>query len=276
MNNNLKFILKTTWLHIVTYILCGIIFSSIFNYHNLFAIDGVDKFMREFEGLSTLLGPLVQIIRGVLFGLVLLLFKDTFINKKYGWLRLWIILGIIGIINTPAPAPFSIEGLVYTKLPLEFHLKGAPEVLIQTLLFSYLLTKPKRNRNIKFIKNNKNEFIIAIVCMVLFSLSGILLSLIKGIDIVASTSDVRAFGVMFIAVISTFFISKFYPKIKSKFKDILVLATLYFLLAILPYIYNLLTKSPFNTNLTLLINIVPTAVVLLLIKSNCKNNKKII
>lgn len=274
MNNNLKFILKTTWLHIVTYILCGIIFSSIFNYHNLFAIDGVDKFMREFEGLSTLLGPLVQIIRGVLFGLVLILFKDTFINKKYGWLRLWIILGIIGIINTPAPAPFSIEGLVYTKLPLEFHLKGAPEVLIQTLLFSYLLTKPKRNRNIKFIKNNKNEFIIAIVCMVLFSLSGILLSLIKGIDIVASTSDVRAFGVMFIAVISTFFISKFYPKIKSKFKDILVLATLYFLLAILPYIYNLLTKSPFNTNLTLLINIVPTAVVLLLIKSNCKNNKK--
>ena len=78
---------------------------------------------------------------------------------------------------------------------------------------------------------------------------------------------------MFIAVISTFFISKYYPKIESKFKDIIVIVSLYFLLAILPYIYNLITNSPFNTNLTLLINIVPTAIVLLVIKLNCKNKK---
>ncbi|TBX16940.1 hypothetical protein BFS06_01750 [Clostridium perfringens] len=73
---------------------------------------------------------------------------------------------------------------------------------------------------------------------------------------------------MFIAVISTFFISKYYPKIESKFKDIIVIVSLYFLLAILPYIYNLITNSPFNTNLTLLINIVPTSIVLLVIKVN--------
>lgn len=270
MNNNLRFILKTTGIHILTYILCGIIFSAIFNYHNLFTIEGVDTFMKDIGGLSTLLGPLVQVIRGILFGLVLLLFKDIFIGKKYGWLKLWAILSVIGIINTPGPAPFSIEGIVYTNLPLEFHLKGAPEIFIQTLLFSYLLAKPYKKKNIKFIEDNKNEFISAIVCMVLFSLSGIVLAVIKGINISSAIGDIGAFGVMFIAIIATFFISKYYPKIESKFKDIIVIVILYFLLAIFPYIYNLITNSPFNTNLTLLINIVPTSIVLLVIKLNSK------
>ena len=274
MNNNLKFILKTTGVHILTYILCGIIFSTIFNYHSLFTMDGVDDFMKEVGGSSTLLGPLVQVIRGLLFGVVLLLFKDTFMGKKYGWLKLWAILSIIGIINTPGPAPFSIEGIVYTKLPLEFHLKGAPEILIQTLLFSYLLAKPE-NKKIKFIEDNKNEFISAIVCVVLFSLSGIVLALIRGISIASSVGDIGAFGIMFISAISTFFISKYYPKIESKFKDIIALASVYFFLAILPYVYNLITESPFNTHLTLLINLVPSFILLFIIKSNYKNNKQL-
>ena len=274
MNNNLKFILKTTGIHVLTYILCGIIFSTIFDYHSLFTIEGVDDFMKEVGGSSTLLGPLVQVIRGLLFGAVLLLFKDTFIGEKYGWLKLWAILSIIGIINTPSPAPFSIEGIIYTKLPLEFHLKGAPEILIQTFLFSYLLAKPTRNKNIKFIEDNKNEFTLAIVCMVLFSLSGIVLALIRGINIASSIGDIGAFGIMFISAISTFFISKYYPKIESEFKDIIVLVSVYFFLAILPYIYNLITESPFNTHLTLLINLVPSLILLFVIKLNYKNNKQ--
>ena len=274
MNNNLKFILKATGIHILTYILCGIIFSVVFNYNSLFTMDGVNGFMRQIGGLSTLLGPLVQVILGILFGAVLLLFKDTFIGKKYGWLKLWAILSIIGIINTPGPAPFSIEGIVYTKLPLEFHLKGAPEILIQTLLFSYLLAKPSKKKKIKLIEENKHEFISTIVCMVLFSLSGIVLALIRGISIESSIGDIGAFGVMFIAVISTFFISKYYPKMKSKFRDIIVIASLYFLLAILPYLYNLITNSPFNTWLTLLVNIIPTGVLWFIIKSNYKINKQ--
>ena len=162
---------------------------------------------------------------------------------------------------------------MYTQLPLEFHLKVAPEILIQTLLFSYLLAKPTKKRNIKFIEDNKNELVSAIVCMVLFSLSGIVLAFIKGIDIKSSVGDMGAFGVMFIASVSTFFISKYYAKIESKLKDIIAVISLYFLLGILPYIYNLITNSPFNTNLTLLINIIPTAIVLWVIKLNCKNKK---
>ena len=65
MNNNLRFILKTTGIHILTYILCGIIFSTIFSYNRLFAMNGVDGFMKGVGGVSTLLGPLVQVIRGI-------------------------------------------------------------------------------------------------------------------------------------------------------------------------------------------------------------------
>lgn len=274
MSDNLRFISKVTVLHIFTYILCGIIFSTIFNYNSLFIIDGVNGYMKEFGGSSTLIGPLVQVIRGILFGIILLLFKDTFIGKRYGWLKLWALIAIIGIINTPAPAPFSIEGIVYTKLPLEFHLKGAPEILIQTLLFSYLLAKPSKKKKIQFIEENKYGFICAVVCMVLFSISGMVLALIRGIDIANSAVDVGAFGVMFIAVISTFFISRYYPKMESKFKDIMVMASLYFLIAVLPYIYNLITKSPFNSELTLLMNIVPTVIVLFAIKLTSKNNRQ--
>ncbi|MEN8075857.1 hypothetical protein ABFP60_02780 [Clostridioides difficile] len=275
MSNNLKFLLKTVVVHILTYILCGIVFSTIFNYHSLFAMDGVDGFMKEIGGSSTLIGPLIQVIRGILFGIVLLLFKDTFLGKKYGWLKLWAILSIIGVINTPGPAPFSIEGIVYTKLPLEFHLKGAPELLIQTLLFSYLIAKPSKEKKIKFIEENKSDFVSAIVCMVLFSLSGIVLALIRGISIASSVGDLGAFGIMFIDVISTFFISKNYSNIKSKYKDTIIVIILYFLLSILPYIYNLITNSPFNTPLTLLINIIPTVIVLAVIKLNYKNNKQL-
>ena len=77
---------------------------------------------------------------------------------------------------------------------------------------------------------------------------------------------------MFIAVISTFFISKYYSKIDSKFKDIITLISIYFFLAILPYMYNLITQSPFNTHLTLLINIVPSLILLFIIKLNYRNN----
>lgn len=50
MNSKLKFILKATGLHILTYILCGIIFSIVFNYHSLFTMDGVNGFMKEVGG----------------------------------------------------------------------------------------------------------------------------------------------------------------------------------------------------------------------------------
>ena len=40
-------------------------FLYVFNYNSLFTMDGVNGFMKEVGGSSTLLGPLVQVIRGI-------------------------------------------------------------------------------------------------------------------------------------------------------------------------------------------------------------------
>ena len=79
---------------------------------------------------------------------------------------------------------------------------------------------------------------------------------------------------MFVNVISIYLIYKYYNKIENKFKDVLVAVSLYFVLAVLPYIYNLITNSPFNTYLTLLINIIPAMILFFIIKFNYKNAKQ--
>ena len=55
------------------------------------------------------------------------------------WLILWGLLVTIGILSTPAAAPSSIEGMVYTRVPMWYHLLGLPEVVLQTLAFSIWL-----------------------------------------------------------------------------------------------------------------------------------------
>lgn len=265
MENKLKFIGRVTIIHITTYILCGMVFSTLFNYQKLFLLENVESFMRPFGGISTLIGPLVQVIRGVLFGIVLLFIKDIFVGK-YGWLKLWSVIAIIGIINTPGPAPFSIEGIIYTQLPLEFHMKGAPEILVQTLLFSYFVAKPKKakHRN-KFVEENKVAFIAAMIAGIGFSASGIILTLILKADIMAGTNDAGAFIIMFIAMFAVFLTTKWYCKTDKKFKAIILAVVCYIVIAIMPTMYNFIVNSPFKSLLSLAINVVPVVIILLFV-----------
>ncbi len=83
MESNFKFVGRVTLIHIATYILCGIAFSMVFDYENLYALEGIKSFMRPVSGESAMLGPLVQVVRGLLFGVVLLLGKELF-TSKYG------------------------------------------------------------------------------------------------------------------------------------------------------------------------------------------------
>ena len=45
----------------------------------------------------------------------------------------------MGILGTPGPTAGSLEGMIYTRIPLWVQLRGLPEVLLQTLTFSWLL-----------------------------------------------------------------------------------------------------------------------------------------
>ncbi|NMA68905.1 MAG: hypothetical protein GX958_05755 [Desulfitobacterium sp.] len=263
MDSNFRLIGRVTFIHIATYILCGIVFSMLFDYESLYALEGVKSFMRPVSGESAILGPLVQVVRGMLFGVVLLLGKELF-TSKYGWLKLWLFILILGIINTPGPAPSSIEGMIYTQLPLEFHLNHAPELIVQTLLFSYLAAKPRKPRySNSFIEKNKTPFITSILAGFGISLSGIVLTLILKLDPLAGTKDIGAFVVMFAAMLITYFATKWYCTWVTTAKTIIMAFVYYLAVAVMPTVYNFMVDSPFKSLLPLAINIVPVVIMLL-------------
>jgi len=133
-----RFVVRATVIHVVTYFVVGIVAALAIDYATLFEQPVIRDYMRPFGSVSLLIGPVVQILRGIIIGLVLLAFRRG-LAERSGWLRLWLLLVGIGIFSTYAAAPSSIEGLFYTNIPLWYHAIGLPEMLVQTLLFSVVL-----------------------------------------------------------------------------------------------------------------------------------------
>lgn len=146
------FFWRVTSSHMISYFIMGIIASSLLNYQKAFETPPLSYFMRPTDSPWVAAGPMLQVIRGLIFSVVLWIFKDIFLFKKYGWLKLWGLLVGLSILSTTGPAPGSIEGMIYTKIPLVNQLKGYLEVVPQTLLFSvflfYWYKKPKKIWNI--------------------------------------------------------------------------------------------------------------------------------
>ena len=217
--------------------------------------------MRPAMGVSSLLGPVFQILRGFILALVLLLIKDSFIGKRYAWLKLWVVVAGIGIICTPAAAPASIEGMIYSQLPLVFHLKIAPELFTQTLLFSILVTSDSR---IKMPQKIKIPVTITIISGISFSLFRILLGLILNADIMKSATDIGAFVVMFLSLTCIFFATQIYCK--GKIKAWLYYGICYLALAVFPTIYNYMSDSLLQSPLSLIVSGIPVFFIWIYIK----------
>ncbi len=144
--NFFKFSLKAMLVHTITYFIFGIILSNIFDYQEIFEMEIIRDFMRSYDSPMIMLGPLLQPIRGFVFALGIWPIREMIFRKKYGWLILWNIIVVFGIISTPSAAPASIEGVIYSKLPLWYHFIGFPELLLQTLTFSLWLYFWNRDR----------------------------------------------------------------------------------------------------------------------------------
>ena len=132
-------VLKTIVTYTVTYFVFGVLALFAFDYARLFAETDLRFLMRPITDPMVMAGPLLQPIRGFLFGALLFMLRETFFATQWGWLRLWLVLVVFGIFGSPGPAPGSLEGMIYTKLPLWVQLTGLPEVLLQTLVFSRLV-----------------------------------------------------------------------------------------------------------------------------------------
>ncbi|MCL2361759.1 MAG: hypothetical protein FWC73_08110 [Defluviitaleaceae bacterium] len=145
-NHKLRFFTKIIAAHVITYTIVTLLAMPL-------TIDYADSII-EFMGFRPLdeisMGAVLigQIIRGVLLGIVIWWIKDSIIGKKLAWLKLWVILVILGIFNTYGPAHGSIQGLIYLapieNLPISASL-GMLEVMAQPLLFSIVVTFRRKN-----------------------------------------------------------------------------------------------------------------------------------
>ncbi len=128
---------KTILVHTVTYFVIGFISFTIFDYTAKYADPLLGNYMRQTDHPLVAAGSWFQIVRGFLFALVFYSMREFFFPKKNGWLFMWMMLSIVGILSTFGPTPGSIEGLVYTNVPFYFHIIGLPEVTIQSLLLAF-------------------------------------------------------------------------------------------------------------------------------------------
>jgi len=130
---------RTVVAHTITYFFMGLLASFFLDYRAAFARPEVACWMRQISDPWVMAGPLFQPIRGLVFALVFYPLRESLFGKKNGWLLMWWILVALGILSTFGPAPGSVEGMIYTRLPILGQMRGWLEVVPQALLLSALL-----------------------------------------------------------------------------------------------------------------------------------------
>jgi len=132
-------IIKTLVVHTITYFVMGVFASRFLNYAEAFKLPEMSSWMRQFTDPLVRAGPLFQPIRGVVFGLAFYPLREVLFGDRRGWLTIWWTLVSLGILSTFGPAPGSLEGMVYTKIPIALQLMGWLEVATQALLLAVVL-----------------------------------------------------------------------------------------------------------------------------------------
>jgi hypothetical protein len=133
------FLWRITAVHMASYFIMGIIALFFLNYKENFSQGVLSCFMRPVDDPIVALGPFLQIIRGIIIASVLWLVKDQIFDRSNGWWRLSVLLIGLSILSPYAAAPGSVEGLIYTQIPVALQLMGYTEIVSQVILFSVML-----------------------------------------------------------------------------------------------------------------------------------------
>ena len=128
---------KTVVSHTVTYFLMGALAYRYLHYAEIF--NQPNSGLRPTTSPLILLGPALQFVRGILFASVFYPFRDKLFGRRNGWLLMAWMLIALGILGTFAAPPGSIEGFIYTTIPIPMQLRGYLEIVPQALLLSALL-----------------------------------------------------------------------------------------------------------------------------------------
>lgn len=131
--------LKTVIVHTTTYFVAGVLAYTLGGYEKSFSQPPLSYLMRPTSDPLVMAGPLFQPIRGVIFASAFYPLRHVLFGQRHGWLILWWLLLALGVLSTFGPAPGSVEGLIYTIISPVAQIVGLWEVLLQSLLFSFIL-----------------------------------------------------------------------------------------------------------------------------------------
>lgn len=165
-------ILKTIAVHSVTYFIMGLIMSNFLDYENRYALPYLACWMRQYGDPLLMGGGLFQPLRGLVFALAFYPLREVLFGKKKGWLITWWLLVAIGILAPFGPPPGSIEGFVYTTIPVSAQIAGYLEIVPQAFFLAagvyYWVNHPEK----KWLNWGLG---IAFVIAMIFSLLGLLM-----------------------------------------------------------------------------------------------------
>ncbi|MDZ7672152.1 MAG: hypothetical protein U5K53_04875 [Halanaerobiales bacterium] len=134
--------------HTLIYIITGVIFQNYLNYDPQFTSSVLYNNFREVDSFIIRFAPIFQLMRGIFIGLIIYPVYGGIVKSQYSWLKLFALLWGLTLIGSVAATPGSIEGFIYTKIPVIEHLVGLPEVTLQAFLFSIIFIKwDKKNIN---------------------------------------------------------------------------------------------------------------------------------
>jgi hypothetical protein len=134
--------------HTLIYIITGLIFQNYLNYDPQFTSSVLYNNFREIDSFIIRFAPIFQLMRGIFIGLIIYPVYGGIVKSQYSWLKLFALLWGLTLIGAVAATPGSIEGFIYTKIPVIEHLVGLPEVTLQAFLFSIIFIKwDKKNIN---------------------------------------------------------------------------------------------------------------------------------
>lgn len=152
---------RFTLTHVVTYLVCGLLFMNLMGYEKEFIKNEYFSHFRPLDSPIVQAAVLFQFIRGGLFALILYPFREKIIESRLGWLMLFGVIWGMTCIGAVNATPGSIEGLIYTEVSLKAHLVGMPEVIFQALGFSVLFWLWERRAQVKCSREentvNKSE-----------------------------------------------------------------------------------------------------------------------
>jgi len=262
---------KVVLVQTITYFIFGLIMSNLFNYERLFQQEIIRDFMRPIDSPYVFFGPLIQPIRGLLFAIGLWPIRNTILESKRGWLILWGIFVVFGILGTPAAAPSSLEGVIYSKLPFWYHLIGLPEIVLQTLAFSLILIWWEKRRyqpNQPLWKSTFGSDVLKAVMIASFAYMGYAIGSILSaviaqvnIDMETAASDWKTQMMFVVAFIVNIFLILLLSKNIHKVALWQVFLFFWFVDTITPLVYQLIFMSPMPLTLAILIGFFPAMVI---------------